>query len=348
MRVVNLSTRIYSRWSEDESNLKQALVACERAILWSWHRIHLENAPDPKLYNEFGELWHGYRQIAKSYFEKLQHHSYVKDGLSGYCGENAEFSLVVFEQIGLMATIGLAQILVGESEDAFKIRLENATVIADALAALLKNNPVSGSPRLDQNVIDVTLGLLLLTVTNYTTQAADWLTELVSRADYTFKVKRNFPICTDSIDDLAEASVSGDDELQTRLMKTSWLLPTLAGWSVILGRDDLYDVLARNTKESYPEVCLQLWHPTNDVVKHLYYWPAHYRCGEAEAPIVLPDTSSEYRERMKSVLSSARHSINTFSPACLKGLDALDLIASRHFRTPIAPVLWYKLLEVRE
>jgi hypothetical protein len=119
---------------------------------------------------------------------------------------------------------------------------------------------------------------------------------------------------------------------------------SLAGWAVILERNDLYDVLSKTTKSGYPEVGLQLWHPTEDVVIHIYYWQAQYLSGEAESPIVLPDNLREYRDRMKLILASNRHNIRNFSPALLAGMDAIDLIASRHFRTPVAPYFWYRLL----
>lgn len=347
LRVVNLSAQIFSKWSEDEGNLKQALIASERAMLWSWHRVQLENADRrSQYYPEINELWRAYNAVAHRYFEKLQGHMYVQDGLSGYCRESSEFSLVVFEQIGLLATIGLCQVLVNsDNEEQHLANLQNATVVADALASLLINNPVSGSPRLDGNVIDIVQGLLLLVLTGHVSQAQDWLVELVKRTDYTFKCKRNFPVCTDSTDDLIELTVFGDEELHTRLMKMSWLLPTLAGWSVILGRDDLYDMLAKNTKADYPEICLQLWHPTQDIIKHLYFWSAQYHCGESEAPIILPDTSDAFRDMMKAVLGSDRHNVVDKSPALLAEIAALDLVASRHFRTPVAPSFWYRLLE---
>lgn len=346
LRVVNLTAQVFSRWSEDEGNLKQALIASERAVLWSWHRIQLANIDDrDRYYREFGELWQGYNAVASRYFAKLQDHLYVPDGLSSYGRENAEFSLVVFEQIGLISAMGLCRALVFGDEETRKTEFKNATAVADGLAALLRNNPVSGSPRLDGNVIDITLGLLLLVSTGHTSQASDWLAELVKRVDYTFKCKRNFPICTDSTDDLIDATVFDDEELRIRLMRTSWLLPTLASWSVILGRDDLYKVLANNTKTDYPEICLQLWHPTQDLSKHIYYWPAQYHCGESEAPIILPDTSDEFRDRMKAVLDSERHDVISKSPACSAGVGAIDLVACRHFRTPVAPFLWYQLLQ---
>lgn len=350
LRVVNLAAQIFAHWSEGEGNLKQALVATERAMLWAWHRIHLEEESNRHRYHqELAELWMGYNTAGKKYFEKLQGHLYVQDGLSGYCRENAEFSLVVFEQIGLLATIGLCRALVMADEQMQQAGLQglqDAAIVADALASLLQNNPISGSPIFDGHVIDITLGLLLLHSTGYKLQAQNWLAELVKRIDYAFKIKRNFPICTDSTDDLVEATVFGDEELCTRLMRTSWLLPTLAAWAVILERDDLYAAIAKNSKTDYPEICLQLWHPTQDLPKHLYFHMAQYQCGESEAPINLPDTAEEFSGRMRAVLDSPRHNIIESSPAWKEGMPAIDLIACRHFRTPVAPFLLYQLLRL--
>lgn len=347
LRVVNLAAQIYAHWSEEEGNVKQALTGIERAMLWSWHRIHLEDENDrPRYHQELGELWMGYNAAGKRYFEKLQGHLYVQDGLSGYCRENAEFSLVVFEQIGMISAIGLCRAWVMEDEQTQQAGLKDAEVVADGLVALLQNNPISGSPIFDGHVTDITLGLLLLHSTGYNSQAQNWLAELVKRIDYAFKIKRNFPICTDSTDDLVEATVFGDDELRARLMRTSWLLPTLAAWAVILDRDDLYAVIAKNSTTDYPEICLQLWHPTQDLQKHLYFHMAQYQCGESEAPIHLPDTAQEFRDRMKAILDSTRHNIIESSPAWRKGLPALDFVACRHFRTPVAPFLWFQLLRI--
>jgi len=66
---------------------------------------------------------------------------------------------------------------------------------------------------------------------------------------------------------------------------------------------------------------------------------------EAEAPICLPNTLADYREMMGAILNTSPFDISAFSPACLAGMDAMDLIASRHFRTPVALSFWFSLLE---
>jgi hypothetical protein len=186
-------------------------------------------------------------------------------------------------------------------------------------------------------------------LTGRISQAQEWLAELVKRVDYTLKRKRDFPISSDAVDDLVEVTVFGDEEFASGLMSTSWLLPTLAGWSVILERNDLYDALAKNSKKQYPEICLQLWHPTGqDFSNNLYYRPAQYYCGESEAPIILPDAMSEYRNQMEAILKSERYNVVDASTAGKAGISAIDFVACRHFRTPVAPFAWYQLLPLNE
>ncbi len=348
LRIVNLATQIFAKWAEEEGNLKQSLIATERAILWSWHRIQLEPTEShSQYYSELNEFWRAYNSVAREYYEKLLNHFNVQDGLSGYTRESAEFSLIVFEQIGLLATIGLSQILVVTSnQEENEANYENAKTIASALCALIKNNPVSGSPALDSNVIDIVLALTLQVLTGNVLQAQEWLVELVKRLDYTLKCGRNFPIATDSLDDLVDFIVYSDEELTKKMMKMSWLLPTLAGWALLLEKVDLYAVLVRGTKNDYPEVCMQFWHPTDNLSKFIYFSQAQFRCGEAEAPIHLPDNQEEFREKAMALLSSSRHNIIDASSAGMAGLLALDLIACRHFRTPVAPYYWYRLFSV--
>jgi hypothetical protein len=254
-------------------------------------------------------------------------------------------TLVLMEQVGLISAIGLAHCLRVTADDADQaISRENADVVADGLANLLRNNPSASSPRLDSNTIDITLGMMLLHATGRHVDAIDWLREMVKRVDYTFKINRCFPIDKDSMDDLAafEAGELNDEEI-SKLKATSWLLPTLASWCVLLEQPDSYQVLVKLQSEACKDVCYQLWHPVHDVFQWHYFKVAHYVSGEAEAPIELPSSMDEYRERMLKLLQSDRHNILSISPALQAGLMPIDFIACRHFRTFVAPFYWYGL-----
>ena len=347
LRIVNLSGQIFASWSASDGDARQGVRAMERALLWSWHRIQLaeESHRDGAIEDGFSSLRLGYLATTRLYFEKLQGHCYVEDGLSGYCSDGCEFSLVAFELIGTLSTIGLAQLaFVASEEDVANVHRANASVVAEALANAIRNNGICCSPCLDRHSQDIALGLTLLLATGLIDQAKNWLKALVRNIDYCYKAKRYAPICSDSLDDLAENGGWDDGRTDDRLLNSSWTLPTLAGWCVVLGMEHSYDALSEGSKTEYPEVCMQLWHPDKDVFRHLYFKAAHYECGASEAPIVLPQGIEGWRSNLDSFIDSEQMQIANNSSAAKAGLYALDLIACRHFGTPIAPVSWYQFV----
>jgi hypothetical protein len=128
------------------------------------------------------------------------------------------------------------------------------------------------------------------------------------------------------------------------MTETSWMLATFAGWCVILGMDEMYEALAKNAKDEYPEICIQLWHPEKDLYQYLYFQSAHSESGVTEAPIQLPPSAEEYRKQMVMICESEFGKVLPESPAARSGLIALDFIAYRHFSTSAPPVFWYSLM----
>jgi hypothetical protein len=237
VRRVNLATQVCAHWAQSDGDRKQALWVTERALLWTWHRIQFcEPADRQALYIPYADMWLAYLNTSRQYFEVMQQHFSVKDGMSGYCRESAEFSLVLFEHIGFLGSIGLCQALTPSSGDEIaKDKAKNAHVIADALRDLIRNNEASGSPRLDRHATDICLALCLLMVTSRHEVASEWLADIAYRLNFSFLNKRMFPIGTDSLDDLVDFEVSGGEETAEALMRTSWMLPTVAAWCALIG-----------------------------------------------------------------------------------------------------------------
>ena len=181
-------------------------------------------------------------------------------------------------------------------------------------------------------------------------EAKNWLTTLVHRVDFSFKVARGFPVGTDSIDDLIELDFAEPSrERRNELMQTSWTLPTLAGWAAIFGADDVYGRLVEGQKdESSHKVCRQLWHPAKDIFEHLYFRESRFATGETDAPIVFDEDMGDYRKKMRFIMESARYEFVKNSPSYEANLFGLDFIACRHFRTPVAPSFWYQFLADEE
>lgn len=349
LRIVNFAAHTFAAWAITDGDARQGLKGMERALLWSWHRIQLADEKDRNaaIADAFSSMWLGYLNISRQYFDRLQQHCFVEDGLFGYYSDGSEFSLVAFEQIGSLSTIGLSQVFFSSQDPGItEAYRQNADVVADAVAALIRNNPICNSPCFDRHSQDITLAMTLLLTTNRIDEAKAWLRRLVRNVDYAFKAKRYVPISSDSLDDLADAGGWHTGQTEDRLLTTSWMLATLAGWSALSGLDECYAVIRKGSLDLYAETCMQLWHPDADIYKHIYFKPAHYECGASEAPIKLPATANEWREHMRVIVKSQQNEIASKSMASQAGIPALELIACRHFSTPLAPYFWYRFASI--
>ena len=347
LRVVNFAAHAFASWALGDGDGRQGLRAMERAMLWSWHRIRTFEGwdLDKEMIQALGSVWQGYLTVGGHYFEKLQAHCYVEDGLLGYASDSAELSLVAFEQIGMLASIGLTHVLsvAGDDEDRVA-RHKNADTVADALASLISSNGICNSPCFDRHSQDIVLGLLLLMLTGRADIAKHWLQTLTRNIDYAFKVKKYAPIDSDSIDDLADIGGWHSGQTAEKLMKTSWMIAVLAAWCAVLGIDESYRVLRQGLVQDYPETCAQLWHPDKQIHEHLYFHPAHFASGASEAPIRLPEDMAQWLVHMRVIVESEQGKESLKTMGCKVGLPGIDLIACRHFGTPVAPGFWYQLV----
>jgi hypothetical protein len=346
LRVVNFAAHAFASWALGDGDGRQGLRGMERALLWSWHRVRAFDTweSDKDMTLALGSVWQGYLTVGRRYFEKLQAHCYVEDGLLGYASDSAELSLVAFEQVGMLASIGLPYVLTVAGEDEGQAAdYGNADIVADALASLISNNRICNSPCFDRHSQDIVLGMLLLVLTGRTDVAKHWLQTLVRNVDYAFKAKRYVPIDSDSIDDLGDIGGWHSGHTADKLMKASWMMAVLAGWCVVLGLDKSYRVLRLGLAQDYQETCAQLWHPDKQIHDHLYFHAAHFLSGASEAPIQLPEEMTQLLVHMRAIVESEQGKECLQTMGCKVGLPAIDLIACRHFGTPVAPSFWYRL-----
>lgn len=345
---INMAVRMVSGWACNDGDTKAALEVSERALLWSWHRLLKQETRSTKLKKAYADLCRTYAHNAATYFKKIQPYCLVRDGLAQQTEACNLFTLTLFEHIGLLASIGLFITYCGAGNDELYDYIE-LNDVADALVGLIKNNPATSSPRLDGQSIDITLAMTFLLIMDRQDEVIDWLRKTINRTCSMFYLRRGFPVDSDNVEDLIELDTAHPSrERREELMQTSWLLPTLAGWCGILDQEQLYGELHNTmTKDDFPNICRQLWHPvSNDTFNFIYYQNACRETGECEAPIEFEADMNEYTNRMRQIMVSERHQVLEASPAHQAELFGIDFIASRHFRNPIAPSFWYRFLDV--
>lgn len=352
MKTVALVLEIIFRWADEEGNLLNAFRMGERCCLWAWEAIR---ARDLFKYRPaiaaFRDIYQIHDRICAAYFDKLGPFFWVRDGLSGFASENALVTGKVFEQIGILAQIGLmqqhhAEMALGEgNEAAAASAADDADLVADTLIAAIKNNASSGSPRYDGNAIEVSLAFLLLLLTDKPEAAKQWLDDLASRVSFAFKVKQHFPVATDAFDDLVAMEVGelSEDQVE-KLRHLSTLVPTLMYWSLILGHDEVYQSLRERDASAFEGVCLQLWYADDQTESLIYRQPAQYESGTTEALLKFPEQVGDLlRAEIKKAKSKAIVSLDTLS-AVKQGPWVMIAMACRHFRTPFPPQLWMPFL----
>ena len=153
LRRVHLAALVCSHWLASESQQRQALWVMERTLLWCFHRAVLQSLQEHQHIQEvIWEIWRSYLQAASRYIDAVTAHLCVKDGLSGYTREGAEYSVLLFEQVGLIASIGLSAALLEPGQD--DLWRARSGEFANALSGMLRNHDAAASPRLDAQVID--------------------------------------------------------------------------------------------------------------------------------------------------------------------------------------------------
>lgn len=344
LATVHLALGILCRWASADGNLRNALLAAERTVLWSWDAVRKAGSADDKdVFDAYVRLVHTYLEVSIEYFNKVQGHLYVKNAIARYHRESALLTERVFEEIGNVGSIGLSHFLFGVvTQD--KHLLEGANAVAESLNALVESHPISGSPCYDNQCIDISLALLLLCFTGRREIAKTWLNQLASRLIYAYRIGKWFPIATDSFDDLVAFEIERNEVDLQKLKETSWMVPTVAQWCAVLGADEAYTGIAALKGEVMKDTCFQLWYPDAQTDNMRYDRPAFLESGMSDAPLNLPATAEEMRDQIRRTRSDSPVKEQAVTSAAKAGLPFVDFVASRHFRIPVDPAYWQRIL----
>jgi len=326
-------------YSKETNNSKHPLVASEFTLLRVWDFIRQNKLEgSSKISSIYFQLFGMYARFGSEYFQKIEPHACVPDGITIHCRDSIVASEVVFEQIGILASLGLSQVLWGVTAKD-ETYIENAKVISDTLKNVISNNGISGSPSFDEMTIDIALAVSFLYINGESDFIKDWFFKLVQRFSFSYCVMgRGFPVCYDSIEMLVEFEKENGHSKE-EMSSTSTLLALIGYWCVILDDNQLYPQLVEFIETKLPHCTVQMWFPEKGIKDHLYKEYSALKAGIAEAPIRLPKGLEELRERLIKFIEFAKKS-DAFETVWNDAPPALPFIASRHFRTPVIPFLW--------
>lgn len=345
LRIARVCFSMVFKWSKDAGNLKQAVIASERTLLLSWNWIRkndlLEN---DYVLDEFYNIHTIKINIGREYFIRTREHLYVKHSLFRYSRNQLEYSLTVWEQIGILCTIALTEITearmhaIIKNTDYAKVCQSNVNEYAIGLKSLIANNPPAKYPEYDEHLIEISLALILLGKANELEFAKNWIATLVIGLNDSYRLKGFVPLFRTDYEELADIHL-GNSRSEAN---SSMLLPLLAEWSVILKKPELYELVKKLITENYPNINLQIWFPESTSEDFLFTDNMSRKSGHAKCSIELYDDFEKYREEMleEKTLLWEEKDFSIFAGH----FSYLGYLSSRHFRSNLLPIYWREFL----
>jgi len=341
--TIRLILNIIYNWCNENKNLKPALYAAERTLLniWNYFRINLY-FDDNDLLIIFGNIFQDFSKKYIEYYKKIYPLCHIKNGLNNYSAYYLLENQNLYEQLGIIAIIGLNYFYFGAMcEDKNMINISES--IKETLKAFISNHKSISSPIYDNHIVEIILSLILLKNFNEDVFIEEWIKEIIYRIEFSFNILgKFFPIDTDSLEDAVLLS-NADKKMKYNMMRSSTLLTCLLQFSAILKLDTLYKNIVDMLKLVFKQTTLQIWFPDDTTDEHLYIENAGYSSGSTFVLQSLPDNVENMNKLIidcnnKYIYKNSISSIN-------KGFMILPLIASRHFRSPVFPLYWSMYLE---
>ncbi|MFZ2205501.1 MAG: hypothetical protein WAV23_02840 [Minisyncoccia bacterium] len=353
LSLLNVCTNIIFVWAQEQNNIRNALLTAEKATLLAWRFILEEHGMnDNKLIRQFIGITETLINIQHSYAEKTIKYCAVKDSFASVSRANqTEYSLVCYEYIGIMSTIGLNYYYLGETlkvqdnNDVIKFHVDSInsmiSVFSNSIDEFINNNAGCNYPVYDSHSIEINLGFLFLYKTDRLDTIRIWLKRIIITMEITYSRTSFFPLFYENHDKLIEAKVYGETEKP----QSSILLTVLAEWCIILNSSDLYSDIRRMVKLHFPEINLQLWYPDIEIEKSLFIKNSDQNHGKTKHSIELYDNIEDYKDEMVQEISMKNLSPELELEIFKNGLPFMGLLASRHYRTMVFPYYWRSLLQ---
>lgn len=347
LKLLQICLNIVFKWSEDNGYLKSAIIAADKTIIEVYKWLEGQNHFNKRYIRlEYYNIHLLRRKIGIAYFNKVNEHYFIEHSLHRYSRNQIEYNLTVWEEISVLANIGLTEIkhyqyhFDRKQPERSTIYEKSAMNISEALLSLINTNPTSHYPLYDDNIIDIDPAMRFLYFTGHKEECIKWLRMIVVGIHDSKNLKNFFPIFNSNYENLIDyyLGIKKQDE------KSSMLLTFLADWSAILNCKEAYEDLKKILVLFDNKLNLQIWFPKEETEK-MYLSKGYSRgSGKVKHSITLYDSIQEYQEEMKEEveLFSAEKEFKSME----YGNDLIFSITSIYHRDLPFPFLWRRLLEM--
>ncbi|MBU3012863.1 hypothetical protein KO506_15730 [Polaribacter vadi] len=346
LKLLRICLSIVFKWAEDNGYIKSAIFAADKTILKVFDWLSNQDLFREKYIRlEFYEIHLLRRKIGISYFNKVSKHYFVEHSLQRYSRNQIEYSLTVWEEIGILANIGLTEIkhyqyhFNSKDSSAAAIYEESAMTISKALLSLINTNPTSHYPLYDDHIIDIEPAMRFLYFTGHKEECEKWLRMLVVGIHDAKILKDFFPLFKTNYENLVDYYMGTKKQDE----KSTMLLTLLADWSALLNSKDAYDDLQNILKLFDNKLNLQIWFPKLETEKFYLNNGYSRASGKVKHSITLYKSIEDYKKEIieEVVLFSEEKKFKIMDIS----YDLIFSITSRYHRELPFPFIWRRLVK---
>lgn len=346
-RQISISLWMLFVWARQQGNLESAYLASEHALLSVWDISKQLLLAETKLSEEMGavlfELVNLHLQIWDEFIgKKVLPHAGNLYAISAavQTASPLDVNLALFSVLGRIALHGLWQVWIDcrscdlpatyvDQKPSYRIDM-----LANRLCALISANPALLTPVSEEQVTDLALGFMFLAIHGkHIGYLRLWVSELVKRADFSYRTRGRYPCTLHEYADLAEHPRNDKEGYFEDVTQGTVLLPTLAFWAALIGDGDSLEVLARLKESILPHCSTQLWLPDESSEAGLWHGRDDHGAAFLDIPL-----STDGEKILEYIMRECGPATPFGELSAIKqGFWPLVLVACRHHRFPLPP-----------
>jgi len=343
IRQINICLWILFSWARESDNLESAYLSSELVVLHSWaiakEFLGKKSKTAVAVFEVFNSTIKAYLQITSAFIEdKIFPFTDKKHCISNAVQPSCslDVNLKLFDILGRVAMTGIwAYWTLRHIEDKTKEMdavWAGVKDISDHIKAIIQNNPILVLPVKDSQVIDISIAVfLLMTDLNNKQFIKMWLSEMVSRAKFSFIVKGLYPCTLERYTDLLEHPESKREDYLEEVTPGSVLFPMISFFAALIEDEDIYNQVKEIKTEHLSHCTFQYWFPCDDSENHFYTNSDVH--GAAFYSMNIDHSQYDFIEDVFKECDN--------SPDCMKlsavqrNIWPLIFVACRHYRLPI-------------
>ncbi len=348
LKLLQICLNIVYKWSEENGYIKSAIYAADKTIIKSFQWLHKQGHFNKSyIQSEFYNIHLLRRKIGIAYYNKVNEHYFVEHSLQRYSRNQIEYSLTVWEEIGIVANIGLTEIkhyqfhYNSETPEQVKIYEKAALTLAEGLVSLINTNPPSHYPLYDDHIIDIEPAIRFLYLTGKKNACLKWLRTLIVGIHDAKILKDFFPLFNANYENLVNYYLGTKKQNE----KSTMLLTLLMDWVAILNSEEAYDDLKKIKGLFDDKLNFQIWFPEPNTEK--FYLEKEYsrKSGKVKHSISIYDSIKDYQKEITEELDlfSAEKDFNHLKI----GYELIFSITSRYHRELPFPFFWRRLINFK-